>query len=234
MRTRRVLTNLTQALVGIALPVALVLGAVFAVASDALIRHEYSKPDFPADVYTSNSGYALPREEREALARLGLQSVLQPDGIRLLEEARFEQTGGLAFNEREIRHMRDVNVLFQGARGVLWGAVAVVVAGSGLLLGLGERRALARSLWLSSVTSLVLFVGLGLLIAVGFNVFFTAFHRVFFEGDTWLFLNSDTLIRIYPQKFWFDVSLYLSGGVLAALALIAAGSRVALARSAAR
>ncbi|MDH7490031.1 MAG: TIGR01906 family membrane protein [Anaerolineae bacterium] len=223
--------RVSQILIGLALPIALILSNVFLIATDAFIRHEYDKPSFPADEYYPPGGYPLPRAEREALARLGLASVLRADGIRLLEEARFERTGEPAFNEREIRHMRDVNVLIQKVRWVWWIAWAVLVGEAVLLLVAGERRALFRALWVSSAASLIAFAALGLFIGVGFNIFFTAFHRVFFEGDTWLFLYSDTLIRIYPTKFWFDVSVYLAGMTLAELGLIAAGSRVALRRA---
>lgn len=220
--------RVSQILIGLALPVALILSNVFVLATDAFIRHEYDKPSFPADEYYPPGGYPLPRAEREVLAKLGLASVLRADGIRLLEEARFERTGEPAFNEREIRHMRDVNVLIQKVRWALWFAWAVLVGEAVLLLVAGERRALFRALWTSSLASLAAFAALGMFIGLGFNVFFTAFHRVFFEGDTWLFLYSDTLIRIYPTKFWFDVSVYLAGMTLAELGLIAAGSRAAL------
>ena len=231
MQNRKTLVRLTQMLVAVALPVALILGNVFLVASDWFIRHEYDKASFPADTHVPPGGYALPRVEREALAKLGLASVLEPDGIRLLEETRFQQTGQPAFNDREIRHMRDVNVLIQKVRWVLWAAAAIVVIGAAALLLLQEGRALARSLWRSSVASLGLFLLLGLLIAVGFNLFFTGFHRIFFEGNTWRFYYSDTLIRIYPTRFWFDVSLYLAGMTLAELGLVAVGSRLAVRRA---
>lgn len=231
MQARKVFVKALQVLVAVALPLALILGNVFLVADDWFIRHEYDKATFPADSSVPPGGYPLPRAEREALAQLGLASVLQPDGIRLLEEARFRQTGLPAFNDREIRHMRDVNVLIRKVRWVLWVAVAVVVVGAAALLLLREGRALARSLWASSVGSLGLFLLLGLFIAVGFNLFFTGFHRIFFEGSTWQFYYSDTLIRIYPTRFWFDVSLYLAGMTLAELAAVAVGSRLALRRA---
>ena len=224
-------TRLIQILIGLALPVALILSNVFLVATDAFIHHAYTTASFPADNSVPPSGYSLPRAEREALAKLGLASVVQPDGIPLLEQARFEQGGELAFNEREIGHMRDVNVLFQQVRRVLWIAWIVLLAGALLLFFSGERRALWRSLWVSSIASLIAFVALGIFMAVGFNVFFTAFHRVFFQGDTWLFLYSDTLIRIYPTKLWFDISLYLAGMTLVEIGLVAVASRLALRRT---
>jgi uncharacterized membrane protein len=44
---------------------------------------------------------------------------------------------------------------------------------------------------------------------------FTAFHAVFFEGDTWLFQFSDSLIRMFPLRFFQDVFIIL--GVLTLL-----------------
>jgi len=228
MKVPSIIVRIVQILLGVALPVALILGNVFLLASDGFIRYEYDKPNFPPDEYYLADGYPLPRAERETLAKTGLASVLRPDGIRLLEEARFQQTSKPAFNEREIRHMRDVNVLFQKVRWVMWAAVAVALAEAAALVALRERRALFRALWVSSVASLIAFVALGAFIGAGFNVFFTAFHRIFFQGDTWLFLYSDTLIRIYPTDFWFDVSLILSGMTLAELVVIGGLSRLAM------
>jgi uncharacterized membrane protein len=54
--------------------------------------------------------------------------------------------------------------------------------------------------------------------------FFSGFHSLFFEGDSWLFLYSDTLIRLFPIRFWQDVFLWaaviaLGGGIALALGL---------------
>ena len=35
----------------------------------------------------------------------------------------------------------------------------------------------------------------------------TDFHRIFFEGNSWQFSTSDTLIRLFPEQFWFDAAL---------------------------
>ena len=43
-------------------------------------------------------------------------------------------------------------------------------------------------------------------ILLGFDGFFTRFHEIFFEGDSWRFSTTDTLLRIYPERFWEDVS----------------------------
>ncbi len=49
-------------------------------------------------------------------------------------------------------------------------------------------------------------------VATGFDALFTAFHHVFFTGDTWLFLYSDSLIRLFPMRFWQDAFIFM--GVL--------------------
>jgi integral membrane protein (TIGR01906 family) len=74
-------------------------------------------------------------------------------------------------------------------------------------------------------------VALGLIVGVGITVspdlfwgFFTLFHSLFFEGDSWLFAYSDTLIRLFPLRFWQDAFLWaaviaLGGGLGLALGL---------------
>jgi uncharacterized membrane protein len=51
-----------------------------------------------------------------------------------------------------------------------------------------------------------------------FDEFFIFFHSLFFEGNSWLFLFSDTLIRLFPIRFWEDAFLWaaviaLGGGL---------------------
>jgi integral membrane protein (TIGR01906 family) len=52
---------------------------------------------------------------------------------------------------------------------------------------------------------LVLTIGL----AFSFRYVFVGFHRIFFEGDTWLFQYSDTLIRLFPERFWRDAFVFV-------------------------
>jgi len=55
---------------------------------------------------------------------------------------------------------------------------------------------------------------------LNFDWFFTQFHLIFFEGDTWLFLATDTLIRLFPPQFWFDGSLIVGLLTLAQAAVV--------------
>ena len=86
----------------------------------------------------------------------------------------------------------------------------------------GARPLLRSGLLIGSGITIGVLVALVAYIAIGFNTFFVQFHRVFFQGDSWLFRWSDTLIRLFPEKFWFDVFLWIAGLTLAEAGLIGA------------
>jgi uncharacterized membrane protein len=52
-----------------------------------------------------------------------------------------------------------------------------------------------------------------LLIGVSWNFVFTQFHEILFPPDTWTFYYTDSLIRLFPEKFWFDFGLLWTGAV---------------------
>ena len=63
------------------------------------------------------------------------------------------------------------------------------------------------------LTAILVFVG------IAFGVIFVLFHNIFFESGTWTFFYSDTLIRLFPERFWRDtfiaIGLLAGGGGLA-------------------
>ena len=64
-------------------------------------------------------------------------------------------------------------------------------------------------------------VVLGVFFAVSFDTAFAAFHALFFKAGTWQFGPDSNLIRLFPEAFWFDVSL-LAGAAIVLSALFAA------------
>jgi integral membrane protein (TIGR01906 family) len=70
---------------------------------------------------------------------------------------------------------------------------------------------------------------LALTLVVAFSLLFVGFHRIFFEGDSWLFLHSDTLIRLFPERFWRDTFIFVIGLTSLFAALIGWVARRALA-----
>ena len=128
------------------------------------------------------------------------------------------------FNQREAIHMRDVKHLIWGVYGVDLATAVYILgfAGVGFLI---YRRLFTASLmryllWGGALT-LALVVAIGLAALVGFDSLFLLFHRLSFSNDFWrLDPNRDYLVMMFPQRFWFDATLFV--------ALVTVGQAVAL------
>jgi integral membrane protein (TIGR01906 family) len=218
-----------QVIVALALPLVLLIGNVQLLAHPRFVRYEYGKAGFPDDTAIPIGGYALSKRERTSLAETALRSVSGPEGVRVLEEARFQETGASAFNAREIRHMRDVRWLFGRARIVFLVALVLLIGGAALLVtwdartGESHHRA-TQPILVSVIVTLSAAGALGLYILLNFDNFFTRFHHLFFEGDTWLFRRDDTLIRLFPADFWFDAAALIAGLTVVELVVVGAAA----------
>lgn len=192
-------------LVSLAVPVMLLMTAIRLLLTPAFVQLEYRMPGFPED------SYGMTFEERLTYAPLALDYLMNDEDVSFLGDQRFED-GTPLYNERELEHMEDVKELTQAVLDV-WLVLVVALAGIAVATWRFGRAADFRA-WLSRGGQLTvgLIVALLIIIALSFDALFTGFHRVFFEGDTWLFLYSDTLIRLFPMRFWQDVFIAL--GVL--------------------
>ncbi len=173
---------------------------------------EYRLPYFPPD------SYGFTQADRLHWAPYAVRYLLNDADISYLGDLSFPD-GSPLYNERELSHMHDVKGVTQGALKV-WYAAVVIELGLGAWAWYGKwwqayRQGLRRGGWLT----IGLVVVLGLFGAVAFWQFFTWFHSLFFEGDSWMFLYSDTLIRLFPIQFWQDAFLWAGvitvGGALA-------------------
>ena len=113
------------------------------------------------------------------------------------------------FNEREIAHMEDVQVLFLKALSI---RRACLVLGAGLLILMAATRArMGRVLPPSLCMRTGLFFGLitvlGLIISTDFTKYFILFHHIFFTNDLWILdPATDMLINIVPEGFFMDTA----------------------------
>jgi integral membrane protein (TIGR01906 family) len=217
-------------LVTLVVPVALIGLGLRLLLSPLFLQIEYNMPYFPPDEF------GFTREDRLKWAPYALDYLVSNEDISYLGDLKFED-GAALYNERELSHMDDVKLVTQGALRVWYVSLAIL-----LLLGVWAwfgRFAAAPQWWQDYRAGLMrggwLMVGLavtiGLIVVIGIaldpNVFwnfFAGFHSLFFEGDSWLFLYSDTLIRLFPIRFWQDAFLWaaviaLGGGVALALGL---------------
>jgi integral membrane protein (TIGR01906 family) len=198
-------------LVAILVPIVLILTSVRLLMTPAFVQIEYRTPNFPADPY------GFTQQDRLYWSQIALEYLLNDEGISFLEELEFAD-GLPVYNARELKHMLDVKEVLQVAL-IVW----YVSIGGLFLLGMwayfgrwigAYTTGLYRGGWIT--TGIVAVTMVAVLIA--FSVFFVFFHQIFFESGTWVFRFSDTLIRLFPQRFWRDAFiaiglLSLAGGL---------------------
>ena len=191
------IARLLSWLISLSVPYLLIMVAVRLLISPFFLQFEYNRPGFPPDTY----GFTL--EDRLKWGNLSLQYLLNDADLSFLGDLKLED-GSPLYNERELSHMLDVKVLIQRTLRIFYLSLALIVG-----LGLWAWRTkwledywngLSRGGWLT----VGLIVGILLLVLVSFRELFTVFHRIFFTGDTWIFLYSDSLIRLFPLQFWQD------------------------------
>jgi integral membrane protein (TIGR01906 family) len=157
--------------------------------------------------------------------------VREKQPIEVLEASTY--AGRLLYNEREIRHMEDVQSVYVFTRLVWWGSlVLLVLSGAALSRRPGGALHLASALRAGGLLTGALVLAVGVLAVTAWQAWFLAFHQAFFQPGTWVFDPSDTLIRLFPETFWFDSALTLSvlsfvGGML----VFAAGTALARKRT---
>ena len=211
-------------LVTILVPLVLIGLGLRLLLTTAFLQVEYNMPYFPRDEY------GFTKEDRLRWAPYALKFLINSAEISYLGDLKFDD-GTPLYNERELSHMEDVKQVTKGALN-LWYATLAILLGLGIWSKVSHweqayRQGLMRGGWLMVGLAGVI----GLIVAIGIVInpyvfwgFFTAFHKLFFVGDSWLFLYSDTLIRLFPIRFWQDAFLLaaviaLGGGVALGMGL---------------
>jgi integral membrane protein (TIGR01906 family) len=204
--------------------VILVLTSVRLLMTNAFIRFNYAIPGFPED------RYGFTEEDRLFHAPIALEYLRNDAGIEFLGDQRFED-GTQVYNTRELGHMEDVKEVTRAALNV-WriGLGAAVVLSLVLWRVAGSQYVWEAWQGGAKLTALIMAILLVGLIAA-FSILFVGFHEIFFDPNTWTFLFSDTLIRLFPQRFW-EVAF----GTVALATLLQAGlvyliTRILLSRS---
>jgi integral membrane protein (TIGR01906 family) len=203
-------------LITLILPFILIMSAARMLFGPLYLQYEYNKPSFPPDTY------GFTKQDRLYWGEISIDFLFKQAEL----EGQTLPDGSPLYNERELSHMVDVQILVQQALW-LWYGLLILLAGLTIWAWRGNWLAefwkgISRGGWLTTGLLITILV----LVATSFDALFTEFHHLFFEGDTWLFLYSDTLIRLFPMKFWQD-AFALMGGItlLAALALVYFGGR---------
>src|SRR5215216_5157058 len=210
--------SILSLIITLIVPIALIGLGLRVLLSPLFLQVEYNMPYFPPD------DFGFTKADRLKWAPYALKYLTNSADISYLGDLKFDD-GKPLYNERELSHMNDVKRVTQGALRV-WYISLVVLALLGIWAWFGGwgdtyRLGLMRGGWLM----VILAIAIGLIALIGIAVspnlffqFFSGFHSLFFEGDSWLFVFSDTLIRLFPIRFWQDAFLWaaviaLGGGI---------------------
>lgn len=190
--------------------------------AERYVEFEYAKPNFPRDLALVNEVQQqrlglepFTQAERQELALVAVEYLKrsQPaeDVIYLLEEQTLPGTDSPLYNEAELSHMVDVKHLTDAISRLNLFASFIVIGGLFVLLLMAPHRELAyRAIFRGGVATTALLLLIGLFILLAWNIFFVQFHELLFPPGTWQFAYSDSLIRLFPEMFWFDFGVLLS------------------------
>ena len=205
-----------------AIPIFLVLSNVRVAATEQRV-YEYSFSQYDADLVTGIERSELDRAASEIIG------YFRDDDADALD-IRVADGGEIAplFNQREVLHMRDVRDLMR-ATFRLHEIAFVYIVGyvAAVFLWSGERplRRLAQQAMISGGATVALLAGAAIGVLVGFDRLFTQFHLLSFSNDLWkLSPARDHLIQMFPQGFWFDVTLAVGvATIVQGLAILGVG-----------
>ena len=208
-------------LVSLFTPLALIGLALRILLTPLYYTIEYNMPYFPPD------DYGFTKADRLQWAKPSVEYLVNNADISYLGDLKFSD-GTSIYNERELSHMHDVKGVVKGALNVWYVSLAVLLllaffAWRGEWMNFfldGLRRG---GMWMIGLAVVLGFIsGAGILLNPDiFWSFFEWFHSLFFSGSSWLFEYSDTLIRLFPIRFWQDAVI--------AIAVIALGGGAGLA-----
>ena len=185
--------------------------------------------DYPAFEYPriAPDAYGWTDEQRLELGGATLDYIQSPlpaaEAIVLLEELRLpEDPDTSLYIERELGHMLDVKILFDSIQRYFWFLLVVSIVGLAYFFAQpGLRVEGADTLYKGGLATVFLLAVIGLFIGVGWSLFFTTFHELLFPPGTWTFYYTDSLIRLFPEKFWFDIGVIISVSALLLGAIVA-------------
>jgi integral membrane protein (TIGR01906 family) len=200
-------------LVVVAIPLLLTLGTL-----RLIIIWDW--PSYPSFEYgrIQPDRYGFTPDERLELAEATLDYLRAQapadEAIVMLETLRLPGSEESLYNQREIGHMLDVKRLADVFAGLQW-PLALIAVGSLLLLLIDtqRRRQGYRAILQGGMLTTGALLTVIILIGVAWNFVFVQFHEILFPADTWTFAYTDSLIRLFPERFWFDFGLLWTGAV---------------------
>ncbi|MGB9673503.1 MAG: TIGR01906 family membrane protein [Anaerolineales bacterium] len=201
---KRLINNILGFFITILTPIFIILTMLRLMLTPLFLDVEYNMPAFPPDPY------GFTKQERLHWSKIALNYLINDQGIAYLGDLKFED-GNPVYNQRELKHMVDVKQVVQKAL-VAWYILLGLFLLIAILAWKTNNMAFFRSYLAKGGLLTIIFIAFILVfVLVGFGIFFVAFHNLFFEPGTWTFLWSDTLIRLFPERFWKDTFMIIGG-----------------------
>ena len=197
MKEQKIGIKILGWMVTVLMPLIVLMFSIRLMISPNYARVEYRMPGFPDDPF----GFSL--EDRLQWSEPSIKYLVNSEDITYLETLSFDD-GEPIFNASELSHMEDVKTVITGMRialaALMVGLLAVIV----VAVRKGWRDSLLLALRRGGWGVVGLIAAVLLLLTINFDQLFTWFHQMFFESGTWQFYTSDTLIRLFPMRFWQD------------------------------
>lgn len=200
------LPRILQVAVAVFFPIILLAAAVRAVTTPLFLWIEYNRPGFPDD------SYGFSTEDRMTYGSYTMDYILNWAPARYLGHL-VDTSGDQLFLDSEVGHMADVKgVLSTGF--VVATVLAILAIAACTYLARRYPGGIRRALFAGAVATLVLAVALAVAGILAWETFFTQVHALFFADGTWTFRLDDTLIRLFPARFWIDAAASVGAIVL--------------------
>lgn len=204
------MTRILSTLLPFLLTIIFMVTGVRLVMSNAFLYFEYTRNGFPADTYGFTS------EDRLTYGPIGIQYLINREPLSFLQDARlpaekcvFTSANAVTcpmFKQSELQHMADV----QAVTNITFTTSVILIALCAIIIGWlwhARRPALKQALFTAGILTYAIVLFVVMFAVLAWDFFFDSFHNMFFEPGTWRFLYSDTLIRLYPEQFWFDAAV---------------------------
>lgn len=202
MKNKRNVPQFLGWLITVMIPPIILMIAVRLLITPVFAQFEYRLPGFPEDPY----GFSL--QDRLRWSEPSIGYLVNSEPISYLENLQFE-SGDPLFNQRELSHMKDVKDVVSGMR-VALAVVIVLLLALTVLVAIFQKHEILFLAYRRGGQGVIWMIGFILaFVAISFNDLFSWFHKLFFESGTWQFYTSDSLIRLFPLRFWQDAFIFV-------------------------
>ncbi len=220
-----VVRGLATAFFILAIPLALIGTNVRFLAND---KHVY---DYAFDHYNAPARTGISRAELERGAA-ELRSYFNNDQQFISVQVMQGNREISLFNDRETQHLHDVKSVFGFVNHLEEIALVYIMAYViGVFIWARERplRKLAVHTLTGALLTIAVVGSLAVVAVTGFDQAFEQFHHIAFSNNLWqLDPATDHLIQMFPEGFWFDVTMALGILTIVEAAILAVASTVHL------